>query len=970
MTISPRQLRYWLSLSMLLLFVLQSKATHFRAGEITARRISDSSPTYEIKLTAYFDVSSRGIDAAEAAREIRFYFGAAGSTSPRDSKMVSRDPMSIRNIGLNTTVNEYVTTYTFPGAGNFQISVTMDNRNENTLNLNQGINTQQLNFFVHTTILINSSLGRNQTPVLLNPPIDLAAVGQRYIHNPNAFDADGDSLAYKVYVPQQEGREGFGINIPYQDPNLIGAPGRTEAGSSPATFSINPITGDLIWDAPAAPGQYNVAFLVEEWRDGFLIGRIVRDMQIIVEDARNDRPKIDPIPDICVEAGTLINQRITATDKNGDRLTLTSTSGIYEAVPPLPALIKPAFARFNVPQQGSQGQVAGVLTWQTGCDHVRLEPYDVLFKVEDGPAPSTPSPALFRKLVDMTTLNIRVYGPKPANVRAVAATDPVGVAYRVTWDAYKCQVPGSRIIIYRSEGCKDIPEDVCISGIPAGSGYTEIGRVGVNETTYLDNEEGLKPGVSYSYRIVVAFPRPGANLSEPGSLVGGGESIASDEACLNLPTIMPVITHVTVDQTNQTTGQITIRWTRPMSKTGLPAQFRLLRAVGQTGTAFTEVFKVSTTLNPNVADTLFVDKGLNTTDNAYRYQLEYSLTQGGALVVQDITEPASSVRLEQGAAIPTNIRLNWSAIVPWNNNGTIHRVYREDKANPGTFNRIDDVRTQGNQPFTYIDDGNDKFPGDGTINVTISKDVSYCYKVETFGSYNNRQIKPDTLLNFSQIICVSASDTTKPCPPVLEIDPLDCADLINNPKTFCDQTRFTNNLSWTFPQDCDQNLSAYRIYYARYEGDTPVLVGTVTPPPIPLTTTFAHNGLTSFAGCYYVTSVNGFGAESAPSNIVCKDNCPMYVLPNVFTPNGDNKNDTFKPFDCPAFVQSLECRIYNRWGAQVYDTKDVNINWDGKTKNGKDLAAGQYYYEVSVIFESTSKNPKPTTLKGWVQLLR
>jgi gliding motility-associated-like protein len=952
--------------SLLLCIGFQANATHIRAGEITARRLSLTSPTYEIKLTAYFDIIT-GSGAAGQQNNVEFTIGNVNSTGT--PAIITAPRVELVEIGNGSTRNVYIAQYTFSGTGQFRISFEEDNRNDNVLNIGPKP-TNGLNFYVSTTLNINSNLGLNQTPVLLNAPIDLAAVGQRYIHNPGAFDADGDSLAYKMFIPQRSGLNGAGINLEYEDPNLIGAPGNTEAGASPATFSLNPITGDLIWDAPMARGYYNVAFIVEEWRDGFLIGRIVRDMQIIVEDARNDRPKIDPIPDICVEAGTLINQRITATDKNGDRLTLTSTSGIYEAVPPLPALIKPAFARFNVPQQGSQGQVAGVLTWQTGCDHVRLEPYDVLFKVEDGPAPSTPSPALFRKLVDMTTLNIRVYGPKPANVRAVAATDPVGVAYRVTWDAYKCQVPGSRIIIYRSEGCKDIPEDVCISGIPAGSGYTEIGRVGVNETTYLDNEEGLKPGVSYSYRIVVAFPRPGANLSEPGSLVGGGESIASDEACLNLPTIMPVITHVTVDQTNQTTGQITIRWTRPMSKTGLPAQFRLLRAVGQTGTAFTEVFKVSTTLNPNVADTLFVDKGLNTTDNAYRYQLEYSLTQGGALVVQDITEPASSVRLEQGAAIPTNIRLNWSAIVPWNNNGTIHRVYREDKANPGTFNRIDDVRTQGNQPFTYIDDGNDKFPGDGTINVTISKDVSYCYKVETFGSYNNRQIKPDTLLNFSQIICVSASDTTKPCPPVLEIDPLDCADLINNPKTFCDQTRFTNNLSWTFPQDCDQNLSAYRIYYARYEGDTPALVGTVTPPPIPLATTFAHNGLTSFAGCYYVTSVNGFGAESAPSNIVCKDNCPMYVLPNVFTPNGDNKNDTFKPFDCPAFVQSLECRIYNRWGAQVYDTKDVNINWEGKTKNGKDLAAGQYYYEVSVFFESTSKNPKPTTIKGWVQLLR
>ncbi|TDE07423.1 T9SS type B sorting domain-containing protein, partial [Dyadobacter psychrotolerans] len=103
---------------------------------------------------------------------------------------------------------------------------------------------------------------------------------------------------------------------------------------------------------------------------------------------------------------------------------------------------------------------------------------------------------------------------------------------------------------------------------------------------------------------------------------------------------------------------------------------------------------------------------------------------------------------------------------------------------------------------------------------------------------------------------------------------------------------------------------------------------------------------------------------------VCKDNCPAYVLPNVFTPNGDNKNDIFQPFDCPAFVQSLEFRVFNRWGAQVYDTKDVNINWNGKNKAGKDLAAGQYYYEVSIQFESSRKDAKPTILKGWVQMLR
>ncbi|REA60347.1 gliding motility-associated C-terminal domain-containing protein [Dyadobacter luteus] len=955
-------LRYWQISFCFLLFIITSKvqATHIRAGEITARRLSLTSPTYEIKLTAYFDIVN-GTTAAERQDFAEFTIGNVNSTG---ASVVLRAPriLPIVNIGNNSTRNVYIIQYTFPGTGQYRISFEEDNRNNNVLNIGPKP-TQNLNFYVSTTLNINSNLGLNQTPVLLNAPIDLAAVGQRYIHNPGAFDADGDSLSYKMFIPQRSGVNGSGINLEYDDPNLIGAPGNTETGATPATFSLNSVTGDIIWDAPMQTGYYNIAFVVEEWRDGFLIGRIVRDMQIIVEDARNDRPVINPLDDICVEAGTRISQPVTATDKNGDRLTLTSTGGVYD-----PTLVKPANATFTVPQQGTLGQVAGTFTWQTGCDHVRLEPYSVLFKVED--AAASGNAALFRKLVDMTTLNIRVFGPKPTNLTAVATTDPAGIAYRLNWNTYQCQIPGARIAIYRSEGCKEIPEDVCISGIPAGSGYERIGQVAINQTTYLDNQTGLKAGVSYSYRIVVEFPRPGANINEPGYLVGGGESIASEMACLEVPTIMPVITHVTVDQTSQTAGEITVRWTRPMSRAGVPAQYKLMRATGQTGTNFTTIATISTNLDPAVADTLFVDKLLNTTDNAYRYQLEYSTTQAGSLAIVDVTEPASSVRLEQGAAIPTSIRLNWSALVPWNNNGTVHRIYREDKDNPGTFNRIDDITTQGGQPFTYIDDGIDKFPADGTINVTISKETSYCYKVETLGSYNDRQIKPDNLLNFSQIICLTASDTTRPCPPVLVIDPLDCAELNKTPEIFCNQNSFTNNLSWTYPQECDQNLNAYRVYYARYEGDTPALVGTVTAPPIPLSTLFAHNGLTSFAGCYYVTAVNSFGVESAPSNIVCKDNCPMYVLPNVFTPNGDNKNDIFKPFDCPAFVQSVECKIFNRWGTQVYETKDVNINWDGKTNAGKELAAGQYYYEVSVTFESATRNPKPTIIKGWVQIVR
>jgi len=935
----------------------ESKATHFRAGEITAKRISATSLTYQVKLTAYFDID-KGKPAADAAINVDFYFGSDGP------KRVDRVVASIKNIGNGTTVNEYITNYTFPSTGLYNISVTMDNRNANTLNLNNGLGTDQLNFYVHSILEINASFGLNQTPVLLNPPIDLAAVGQRYVHNPNAHDADGDSLSYKMFVPQRSIGNGNGQNILYKDPNLVTPPGRTEAGASPATFSINAITGDLVWDAPVTKGQYNVAFIVEEWRDGVLIGQIIRDMQILVEDANNDRPVLAPIPDICIVAGTTVNQVVRATDKNGDKLNLTTTGGVYQST-----LISPALATFTVAQQGAIGNVSGTFNWQTSCTHIRQEPYDVLFKVEDAAAQGSGS--TFRKLVDITTLNIKVVGPAPVNLQALPVADPAGNAYRLTWDPYKCQIPGAKIFIYRREGCFDVPVD-CISGVPAEWGYTLVASVGVNEVSYVDNNKGagLKSGVSYSFRIAVKFPRPGADPTEPGALIGGGESLSSAESCLNLPQVLPLITNVTVDSTSTTKGVITVKWIKPAVATSGPAQYRLFRATGLSGTAFAEIARINVGQNQ---DTIFVDKNLNTVANAYNYQLEYWHTENNTLVKLGVTESASSVRLEQGAADPSLIRLNWTANVPWTNTSQIHRVYREDKTKPGTFNRIAEVSVRGTETFTYSDDGNDKYAADGLVNVAIATNQTYCYKVETVGSYNNTRIKPAILYNFSQIICVSTTDTTKPCPPVLVIDQLDCAKIL--PEEFCNDVSFTNNLSWTYPvsvagKPCDPNVTSYKIYYARYEGDTPTLIKEIKTPPLPLATTFAHEGLSSFAGCYYVTAVNRFGRESPPSNTVCKDNCPMFVLPNVFTPNGDGKNDVFQPFDCPSFVQSVQFKVFNRWGAKVFETKDVKINWNGKNNAGNDLSAGQYYYEAVVTFESLQKNPKPTQIKGWVQLLR
>lgn len=83
------------------------------------------------------------------------------------------------------------------------------------------------------------------------------------------------------------------------------------------------------------------------------------------------------------------------------------------------------------------------------------------------------------------------------------------------------------------------------------------------------------------------------------------------------------------------------------------------------------------------------------------------------------------------------------------------------------------------------------------------------------------------------------------------------------------------------------------------------------------------------AGCYVVTAFDNLGNESTKSNFVCVENCPIYELPNAFTPNGDGSNDLYTPIIPYQFVNRIEMEIFNQWGDKVFETADPDINWDG-----------------------------------------
>ena len=77
------------------------------------------------------------------------------------------------------------------------------------------------------------------------------------------------------------------------------------------------------------------------------------------------------------------------------------------------------------------------------------------------------------------------------------------------------------------------------------------------------------------------------------------------------------------------------------------------------------------------------------------------------------------------------------------------------------------------------------------------------------------------------------------------------------------------------------------------------------------------------------------------------------AVPNVFTPNGDGKNDEFRV--AYRSLRDFHIWVYNRWGKLVYESTDPAKGWDGNI-NGRPAAEGAYFYVVRAMGTDAAKN--------------
>lgn len=602
---------------LLLAMTLPSAATHNRAGEITYRQIS--ALTYEFTITTF----TYSLSLADRPRLEIAWGDNSTSIAERIEKVL------LPNFYFRNT---YRIQHTFPGPGVYRVVVQDPNRNLGIVNIPNSVNVV---FSIQTLLTVNPAIGLNQTPILLNPPYDKAAKGRLFIHNPAAFDPDGDSLSYKLTVcTREDGKPIENYTFP------------------PATnvFYVDSITGDLVWDTPADTGAYNVAIEIQEWRDGRKISVVIRDMQIDVYNTDNQPPVNDPLRDWCVEVGDTVDFWFISNDPDGDMIHQVATSGVFRLGGECSAI----FTRLD----SIPGRSISRFYWIPCHEAVRQQPYDVIFKAEDKNTDV--------QLVDIDNMKIKVLGPSPTLISAV----PEGKVMRIGWEPYGTDYIAG-FAIYRRDGASAFAPDSCVNGLPEWSGFTRVGYApGAATTTFTDNGtgSGLDFGIEYAYRIVAVYPN-------------GTESKTSNEVVSSLVTGIPVIRNVTVKTTDITNGSIELVWKKPDGLDTIPTvtgpyEYMIYRADGVAGSNYQ---LLSTIATADLNDTVYVDNLINTTIRGYIYKVElYNNAPGNRFLIGD-PGIASSIFL-QAAPGDRKVRFIINRNVPW-----INTRYDFFRYNPATM---------------------------------------------------------------------------------------------------------------------------------------------------------------------------------------------------------------------------------------------------------------------------------------------
>ena len=259
---------------------------------------------------------------------------------------------------------------------------------------------------------LNNSQFENNSPTFSNVPVGFLCIGQNNIFNHGVIDPDGDSLVYSFVAPRTDPN----TPLTYLPGYSVANPVTTSGGTS-----INSSTGDIVLQ----PSQQEVAVmtvLITEYRNGEVVGSVMRDMQLYIVNCTNTLPTASGIngsqsfnTSSCI-GGTLCFDVLTNDPDAQDTLTMTWNQAIPGAT-------------FTV--TGPPNNPTGRFCWAPTPADARPQPYTFVVTVRDNACPSngvgtaTFSVTVSNMTVQLTsTPSIQCFGSHNGSASATATGNP------------------------------------------------------------------------------------------------------------------------------------------------------------------------------------------------------------------------------------------------------------------------------------------------------------------------------------------------------------------------------------------------------------------------------------------------------------------------------------------------------------------------------------------------------------------
>jgi gliding motility-associated-like protein len=127
------------------------------------------------------------------------------------------------------------------------------------------------------------------------------------------------------------------------------------------------------------------------------------------------------------------------------------------------------------------------------------------------------------------------------------------------------------------------------------------------------------------------------------------------------------------------------------------------------------------------------------------------------------------------------------------------------------------------------------------------------------------------------------------------------------------------------------------------------------PNPVPRNYQLENN--------YNLTVHYNDGCEVRAEAVIYVNSDYLVYVPNAFTPDGDGRDDVFRIYGNKGTWKQLDFMIFNRIGEKVFESHDINMEWDGTYRGvAQNPAVFVYYAKVKYLDEHDDKFTGSITL--------